>query len=141
MEEPEPEDLYAVGTVCRVKQIFRIQGDGIHMLVTGISRAYTRKYTALEPYFEADVVDIGEIEGDASVVEALRRRVQEAFTECMKMNGKLSASQRKATDQKRQGAAGAFRRGGQFRLRRAAAQSHRQKPDLRVCGYRLDAQA
>ncbi|MDL2217864.1 endopeptidase La [Christensenellaceae bacterium OttesenSCG-928-M15] len=107
-EDPAPEDLYTVGTICRVKQVFRIQGDGIHMLVTGISRGYAKKYTTENPYLEANVFDMAEVDGDPAVVEALRRRVHEAFSECAKLNGKLSASQRKATEEILDGAEFAY---------------------------------
>ena len=34
-----PEDLYPVGTICRIRQVFRIQNDTVHLLVTGVARA------------------------------------------------------------------------------------------------------
>lgn len=98
VEDPEREDLYHVGTICRVKQVFRIQGDSVHMLVTGLRRAYMKDITSMEPYIEAEVMELAQVDGEPPVIEALRRRVQAVFAECVKLNGKVSATQRKSTE-------------------------------------------
>ncbi|MDL2258206.1 endopeptidase La [Eubacteriales bacterium OttesenSCG-928-K08] len=95
---PKPDELERVGTICRVKQVFRLQNEGsMHMLLTGVSRAYAKQYISQEPYYEAAICDIGETKGDEVAVEALRRRLQEAFAQCAKLTGKLTSSQRSAT--------------------------------------------
>ncbi len=96
--EPETDGLEPVGTVCRIKQVFRIQGDGIHMLVTGMSRAHVKCYTSEDPYFEASVYDIAATEGEPAAIEALRRRVLEGFSEYAKLTNKLTSSQRTAAE-------------------------------------------
>ena len=96
--EPEKEGLASVGTICRIKQVFRIQGDGIHMLVTGLSRAHIGHFTFEDPYFEASVYDIAQIDGDTAAMEALRRRVMESFAEFAKLTGKLTSSQRSSAE-------------------------------------------
>ena len=96
--EPGKESLHAIGTVCRIKQVFRIQGDGIHMLVTGISRAHITGFTSEEPYFEANVNDLVLTDGEPAAIEALRRRVLENFAEYAKLTGKLTSSQRSSAE-------------------------------------------
>ncbi len=96
--DPEPGDLEAIGTIARIKQVFRIQGDGIHMLLTGISRADIRAFTSEEPYFEASVQEKQDIPGRPEAVEALRRRVHESFEEYTKLNTKLTSSQKNAME-------------------------------------------
>ncbi|MDR3209320.1 MAG: endopeptidase La [Oscillospiraceae bacterium] len=38
-ESPHPEDLYEIGTICRIKQMLKIPGGGTKALVEGITRA------------------------------------------------------------------------------------------------------
>ncbi len=96
--EPEPSDLEGTGTIARIKQVFRIQGDGIHMLLTGISRADIKAITSEDPYFEASVQERPDIPGRPEAVEALRRRVHESFEEYAKLNAKLTSSQKNAME-------------------------------------------
>ena len=37
-DDPKLSDLYAIGTVAKVKQILKTQGENLRVLVTGISR-------------------------------------------------------------------------------------------------------
>ena len=96
--EPEKVGLVSVGTICRIKQVFRIQGDGIHMLVTGLSRAHIEQFTSEDPYFEASVYNITQINGEPAAMEALRRRVLDSFAEFAKLTGKLTSSQRSSVE-------------------------------------------
>lgn len=49
-DDPELKDLYAMGTVSKVKQILRGQGETIRVLVTGLYRARLQELTQNEPY-------------------------------------------------------------------------------------------
>ena len=44
-DRPEPSDLYGIGTVCEIKQILRLQGDSIRVLVEGKQRARVIEWT------------------------------------------------------------------------------------------------
>ena len=90
------EDVYRVGTVCRIRQVFRIQGDTVHLLVTGVSRAAIREMVSTDPYFSAAVDYLPETEPDAVTAEALRRKLGEAFTTYSEKRGRLTAEQREA---------------------------------------------
>ena len=54
-ETPGEADLYRIGTVCVIKQILRIPGHGMRVMVEGISRAEMVSLTSQSPYFTADV--------------------------------------------------------------------------------------
>ncbi|MDL2234535.1 endopeptidase La [Christensenellaceae bacterium OttesenSCG-928-L17] len=93
-DSPGHNDFHKTGTICRVKQVFRIQGEGVHMLLTGVSRAYARHFTAEEPYFEASVFEVDQVPGDPATLEALRRRIQDVFLQCVRLSGKVNNNQR-----------------------------------------------
>ena len=64
------DELYRYGTVCRIRQVFRIQGDSVHLLVTGIARAHIERIAQTEPYFAAEISYLAETEPDYPRYEA-----------------------------------------------------------------------
>ena len=90
------DDIYPVGTVCRIRQVFRIQGDTVHLLVTGVSRARVSAYTEDTPHFTAEVEFLTEILPDEATAEALRRKLVEGFRKHAERKDRLTADQREA---------------------------------------------
>ncbi len=50
-DDPDFEGLYTVGTVAKVKQVLKNQGDNLRVLVSGICRAKVARLDQSEPYF------------------------------------------------------------------------------------------
>ena len=80
---PTKDDFYHIGTVVKVKQMLKIQGDGVRVLVDGLYRARMISAGTGEPYFRVEVeraetipCDIQDLE-----VQALMRLVLYAFDE------------------------------------------------------------
>ena len=48
IDTPTADDLYQLGTVCVVRQILRLPGDNIRVLVEGRSRAVAHQFTVPE---------------------------------------------------------------------------------------------
>ena len=92
--EVTAEDLETYGTVCRIRQVFRIQGDTVHLLVTGIARVRAQSYPSESPFFAAEIHYLQEREPDEVTAEALRRRLTEDFSAFAEQQGKLTAEQR-----------------------------------------------
>ncbi len=69
-DDPEQKDLYPIGTIAKVKQVLRTQGETIRVLVTGICRARIQDLYQTEPYLAGKVVPVSETE----VTENLRSR-------------------------------------------------------------------
>ncbi len=91
-----PDELYTVGTVCRIRQVFRIQNDAVHLLVTGMARGHIRAIVSETPHFTAQVEIYEETEPDAATAEALRRRLSAGFTEHAAQRDRLTQDQRDA---------------------------------------------
>ena len=64
-EDPSPEELYGVGTLCQVIQMVRIPDGSTKVLIEGNSRAFVTEYIPNADYLSADVVPI-EFEGGLS---------------------------------------------------------------------------
>lgn len=88
---PTEEDFYNVGTVSKIKQLLKLPGDTIRVLVEGISRAEIKSIITEEPFFMVDVIERSEElqEGDIEL-EALKRSVADAFEEYVKLNSKIT---------------------------------------------------
>jgi ATP-dependent Lon protease len=91
-DNPSPDDLYTVGTVSRVKQILKLPGDSIRVLVEGLYRARIMTVVQCEPYFEALVKSCpqAEIDPNDPYVVALIRNIQLAFDEYTSVVPKIS---------------------------------------------------
>ncbi len=90
-DSPAEEDIYNIGTISKVKQLLKLQGDTIRVLVEGISRAEIKNIIQKEPFFVVEVVE-GHVEEEfePNEVEALKRRLVSVFEDYVKLSGKVS---------------------------------------------------
>ena len=58
IDEPTEEDFYHVGTICKVKQMIKLPGDTVRVLVEGISRGTIEEINQDKGYFEAVIDEI-----------------------------------------------------------------------------------
>lgn len=88
---PTTEDFHSVGTISKIKQLLKLPGDTIRVLVEGISRAEIKEIVSDEAYFLVDVMEFQESQGEADLeLEALRRSVLGVFDEYIKANPKVA---------------------------------------------------
>lgn len=92
IDEPSIEDIYKVGTITKVKQMLKLPGDVIRVLVEGISRAEIQQIISEESFFEVEVL---EMETDDELkknpeIEAFMRSVTSSFEEYANMTSRLS---------------------------------------------------
>jgi len=89
-ENPEPEDLYEVGTVGMIMRMLKLPDGRVKILVQGIAKARIKEYSQTEPYFQVDIEKIEEPELSKMTleVEALMRNVKEQL-EKMSSYGKM----------------------------------------------------
>ncbi len=93
VSEPSAEDIYEVGTVSKIKQILKLPGDIIRVLVKGIYRARIVSYIKTEPYLEVETSQlVYEPLPDSETKElALRRMVLGLFEELTNISTKVSS--------------------------------------------------
>ena len=78
--DPTLEGLYTIGTVARVKQVLKTQGENLRVLVTGLCRARISELTQAAPYLEGQIVAVPETEVQDSVrAHALRREANTLY--------------------------------------------------------------
>ena len=79
LENPDPDDLYTIGTIATVHRLFRAPDGTIRLLVQGLDRIRVDEYTETKPYLQATYTRIPEQIEDDIEIEALSRNAQEQF--------------------------------------------------------------
>ena len=89
VDEPTVNDLYEVGTVALVKQMIKLPGGTIRVLVEGLNRAKLRELFTDEHYLEAETVIIKDNPKKTTEIEAQMRSVFYQFEQYVKTNRKV----------------------------------------------------
>ncbi len=91
-DDPQQEDIYTVGTISRIKQLLKLPGDTIRVLVEGLSRARISEFTETEPFIMCEVVEKNVLEREYNKIEleAITRKIQAAFEEYFQLSNKIS---------------------------------------------------
>ena len=94
-DEPTTDDFYHVGTICKIKQMIKLPGNTVRVLVEGISRGKIKEVgmDEEEGYFKAIIeevaYDVENADEDAEV-EAFVRNVFDAFEEYINIGNRVS---------------------------------------------------
>jgi ATP-dependent Lon protease len=88
-DEPNPEDLYDVGTVSTILQMLKLPDGTVKVLVEGVQRARIERVLTDKANFEAQIELIASEEPDSNEVEAMRRTLLAQFDQYVKLNKKI----------------------------------------------------
>ena len=90
VDDPKESDLCALGTVSVVKQVLRLPGDTLRILVEGKYRATMVECIQLEPYIYGRVESVSEpsISRTAAKAEALIRQAYTLFDQFLELSGR-----------------------------------------------------
>lgn len=85
IENPEPANLYQVGTVGIVNRLFRAPDGTIRLLVQGVSRIHVGEFTQTDPYLIAKITPFPEKIETGLEVDALARNARDQFEHIAEM--------------------------------------------------------
>jgi ATP-dependent Lon protease len=91
VEQPQPEDLYAVGVVVKIKQIVKLPQNIVRVFVEGIARARITEICETDPSFRVETEDLvterdfGEFEEEA-YLDSLKNGLQEYHAQNPQLN-------------------------------------------------------
>lgn len=88
-DDPGEEDIFQIGTVAEVKQLLKLPGGTIRVLVEGMSRGRIRKYTSYEPYFRVEIDQYSEDFKKTAEIEALMRNLVYQFEQYVKLSKRI----------------------------------------------------
>ena len=90
IDSPNSEDIHGIGTLAEIKQLLKLPGGTMRVLVEGISRGQIHEYLQEEPFFKVEIEEYEEQEpGRTPDLEALRRGVTHQFEEYAKLSKKV----------------------------------------------------
>ena len=92
VEDPKEEDLYRIGTISTVRQILRLPGGNVRVMVEGVSRGRLQCLTQTTPYFTAQVEEIQEEKQvrRSARTEALMRQTYDLFENYIDLAPKMT---------------------------------------------------
>ncbi len=93
VDEPEVDDFYHVGTISKVKQMLKLPGGSIRVLVEGINRGKVVEIIQEDPYFEAEIEELTYEPEDIvkdKKIEAGMRLVLNDLEEYINLNTRVS---------------------------------------------------
>ena len=88
-DDPQPEDIYSVGTMANILQLLKLPDGTVKVLVEGVSRATITSYVETEEMYVVDTVAVEEGDIDDREAEVLLRTVSSAFEQYVKANSKV----------------------------------------------------
>jgi ATP-dependent Lon protease len=89
-DAPDSKDFYKIGTVCKIKQMLKLPGDAIRVLVEGIQRGEVETFIDETPYFRAEIkpyIDATEVSKET---RALMRSAINAFEKYISISNRVS---------------------------------------------------
>ncbi len=92
VELPVKDDYYSIGVVAKIKQMLKLQGDTIRVLVEGLYRAEIGEILQEAPYIRCTLEEVNEIipEEITPQILALKRSVETAFDEYAELTHRLN---------------------------------------------------
>lgn len=90
LEDPAEGDIYEMGTVCTIRQLLKLPGNTVRVLVEGTVRGKVLSVEQSDPYFRVKLEEVTTV-SDVSETEeeALVRSVKDAFDDFIKMSGNM----------------------------------------------------
>tara|TARA_R110002072_G_scaffold28235_9_gene90889 strand:- start:7496 stop:9904 length:2409 start_codon:yes stop_codon:yes gene_type:complete len=88
-DDPNPADIYSVGTVGTVLQLLKLPDGTVKVLVEGGQRATITQFSENDTFFEAYADLIEEEDADIKEIDALSRTVVSQFEQYIKLNKKI----------------------------------------------------
>lgn len=88
-DKPTIDEIFEVGSIAEIKQLLKLPGGTIRVLVEGLHRAHINSYEAEEPYFRVEVEEFDEAEPKTPEIEALTRTAIHQFEQWVKLSKKI----------------------------------------------------
>lgn len=89
VDNPASEEIFEIGTVAEVKQLLKLPGGTLRVLVEGLHRAKIVNFAQRETYHEVEIEEFGQTVEPSLELEALMRAVVHQFEQWVKLSKKI----------------------------------------------------
>ncbi|PWK15834.1 endopeptidase La [Tumebacillus permanentifrigoris] len=90
IDDPEPDEIFELGTVARVKQMLKLPNGTMRVLIEGIHRAKILEYLDSEEFYLVEVEELPEQDEHDPEVDALMRAILHQFEQYIKISKKIT---------------------------------------------------
>ena len=90
IDDPQPKDIYATGTLVEITTIHRQQDGSYQVLLSGMRRVQIEEYLDLEPFLRVSVTTPQEIQARGPQTDALVRHATSLFERYAQLNRRFS---------------------------------------------------
>lgn len=88
-DDPGEDDIYATGTVAEIKQLLKLPGGTIRILVEGIRRGKIKGYLSHDPCLKVEIEEAPDAVETSNEIDALMRCLIDEFETYVKMSKKI----------------------------------------------------
>lgn len=88
-DQPNGEDIFNIGTVAEIKQLLKLPGGTIRVLVEGLHRAEIVNYVDFDPYYSVEIEEFFDEPDKNAEIEALVRTAVHQFEQWVKLSKKI----------------------------------------------------
>lgn len=89
LDEPSPEEIYQTGTVAEVRQLLKLPGGNLRVLVEGLYRGRILRYADEAHYMAVEFEELPDVGTVTPEIEALRRLLVDQFEQWVKISKKI----------------------------------------------------
>lgn len=90
LDDPEPKDIYRIGTVAKVNQMLKLPNGTMRVLVEGLSRGEIIQFNEESEEFNVEIKEIEEQHVEKNEEEALMRSLLGQFEQYIKVSQKIT---------------------------------------------------
>ena len=90
-DDPDPGDMYRVGTVARILKVVKLSGNNVNLIIQGLQRVRVDRFTATEPFLKAAINPLEEIHDADVELEALVRSLVNQFQNLVQASPNISS--------------------------------------------------
>lgn len=92
IENPKTEEIYGVGTVCRILRMLKLPDGRVKVLVQGIAKAKIKNFVRKRSFFRVKIELLEEppMENNDLEIEALMRNIRELSEKILALRGELT---------------------------------------------------
>ncbi len=88
-ENPEPGDLFKVGTAAVILKMIKMPDHSVRIMVNGLKRIKVKEYYQDDPYLKAEVETLSENEREGKQIDALMHNVRNLFQKIVEQSPNL----------------------------------------------------
>jgi ATP-dependent Lon protease len=85
VDDPQPEDVYDIGTVAEVMQVLNLPDGTVRVMLEGAARVRVLEYTQTDPFYRVRIEVLPEEEDKGVEAEALIRSVTQQFQQVVEL--------------------------------------------------------